>query len=75
MLEKNPALRQAQVETILKSTALPMAQVDARQDILQAFAGIEGPISWDNDCSGAPCDPVGAGLLQADAALAAVPRR
>ena len=30
-------------------------------------------ISWDTDCDGTPCDPVGSGLLQVDEALAATP--
>ncbi len=30
-------------------------------------------ITWDTDCSGTPCDPVGAGLIQANLALIATP--
>lgn len=74
MLEKNPALTQATVESILKSTALPMAADDGRLNVLEPFlvGGFFDP-EWDSDCSGSPCDPVGAGLLQADAALATTP--
>jgi len=74
MLEKNPALTQATVETILKSTALPMASTDSRTGVIDPFitGGYINP-SWDADCNGTPCDPVGAGLVQADAALAATP--
>ncbi len=74
MLEKNPALTQATVESILKATALPMAGSDSRTGVLDPF--ITGTIispSWDTDCGGYACDPVGAGLVQADAALAATP--
>lgn len=74
MLEKNPTLTQSQVEAILKSTAHPMNPVDSRPGLLRIFDGCECPVSWDDDCSGLPCDPVGAGLLDADGALAATPR-
>lgn len=85
MLEKNPTLDQAQIEAILKSTALPMSRVDTRTGVLDVFAVRSGNellylataernISWDDDCAGLPCDPVGAGLLQADAAIAGVPK-
>lgn len=73
MIEKNPSLTQAQVESILKSTARPMSANDSRADVLSAFDGFVGSVSWDTDCAGTPCDPVGAGLVQADAALAATP--
>jgi subtilisin family serine protease len=73
ILQKNPALRQADVESILKSTALPMSAVDSRSGILFGFGGFEDSRSWDVDCGGLACDPVGAGLLQADGALAATP--
>jgi len=73
LLERNPSLNQAQVQSILKSTARPMLAVDSRPDVLSGFDGMVGTVAWDNDCLGVPCDPVGAGLVQADAALAAVP--
>jgi len=74
MLEKNPALVQGTVETILKSTALPMAGDDSRTGVLEPFLfGTFFNPAWDTDCNGKPCDPVGAGLVQADAALAATP--
>jgi subtilisin family serine protease len=74
MMEKNPALTQATVESILKSTALPMASTDSRTGVIDAFTTgtIINP-SWDDDCNGKACDAVGAGLVQADAALAATP--
>jgi subtilisin family serine protease len=78
MLEKNPSLTEAHVESILKATALPMSPVDTREGLLHqnVFSGelVERSISWDDDCAGVPCDPVGAGIVQADAALAATPR-
>ncbi len=70
MLQKNPSLGQAQVESILKSSALPMPSSGSQVvfDIAQIVT-----ITWDTNCGGNPCDPVGAGVLQADAALAATP--
>ena len=74
MLEKSPNLNQATVESILKSTALPMAANDGRTGVLEPLLyGTYFDPTWDNDCNGTPCDPVGAGLVQADAALAATP--
>lgn len=74
MLEKNPSLDQATVESILKSTALPMAPNDGRTGVLEPFLfGAFFNPAWDDDCNGTPCDPVGAGLVQADAALTATP--
>jgi subtilisin family serine protease len=73
MLEKNPSLNQATVESILKSTALPMVDY-GRTGVLEPFLyGTYFDPTWDNDCNGTPCDPVGAGLVQADAALAGTP--
>jgi subtilisin family serine protease len=71
MLQKNPALKQAQVESILKSTALILPDTGSR-DIWDNTA--PATITWDTDCGVlGSCDPVGAGVLQADAAIAAVP--
>ena len=74
MLEKNPNLTQATVESILRATALEMAPDGGRLNVLEPFlvGGFYDP-HWDSDCDGEPCDPVGAGLLQADAALDATP--
>jgi subtilisin family serine protease len=70
MLQKDPTLNQSQIESFLKSTALPMPGTGSRNVYdFSAWA----TISWDIDCDGAPCDPVGAGVLQVDAAIAAVP--
>lgn len=71
MLQKNPALTQAQVESILKSTALPMPANGTRQ--VFDFDHVVPNYGWDNDCGGNPCDPVGSGVVQADAAIAATP--
>jgi subtilisin family serine protease len=74
MLEKDPNVNQATVESILKSTALPMAANDGRAGVLEPLLyGTYFDAAWDDDCSGTPCDPVGAGLVQADGALAATP--
>lgn len=73
MLEKNPNLTQAQVESILESTALPIPS--SGNPTVYDLAPAPGfyPKPWDTDCDGTPCDPVGSGLLQVDAALAATP--
>lgn len=71
MLQKNPSLTQAQVEAILKSTALaiPAASSQLVFDFNQ-FANI----TWDTSCGAlGACDAVGSGLVQADKAIAATP--
>jgi subtilisin family serine protease len=70
MLQKNPTLTQAQVENILKNSALPLAQSGSR-----AIFDFDHPavISWDTDCAGTPCNGVGSGVIQADTALAMTP--
>jgi hypothetical protein len=70
MLQKNPSLTQGQVESILKSTALSIPAAGSR-DIYDFSA--PGTVTWDTDCGGTLCDAVGAGLVQADAAIAATP--
>jgi subtilisin family serine protease len=70
LLEKDPGLTQSEVEDILTSTALTLPD-NGSQTILDNTA--VATITWDTDCDGTPCDPVGSGLLQVDAALAAVP--
>ena len=70
MLQKNPTLTQAQVESILKSSALAMPTAGSR-DIFDFTA--PGTVTWDTNCSGTACNAVGAGLVQADAALTATP--
>ena len=71
MLQKNPALTQAQVETILKSTALPIPTSGTRVIFDNTVPNVS--ISWDTDCGGAICNAVGAGLIRADAALWRLP--
>jgi subtilisin family serine protease len=75
MLQKNPSLTQTQVETIMKSTALAVPSVGSRAVLDFNAAGVLAPttITWDTTCGTAACDPVGAGLIQADGALAATP--
>jgi subtilisin family serine protease len=70
LLQKNPTLTQAQVEFYLKSTALAVPN-SGSQTILDNT--VVATIGWDTDCTGTPCDAVGAGLLQVDSAIAAVP--
>jgi subtilisin family serine protease len=70
LLEANPALTPGEIETILKSTALPIPATGSRYIFdYSAWA----TIAWDTDCEGTTCDAVGAGLIQADAAVAATP--
>jgi len=59
MMQKNPGLTQAQVEGILKSTALPVPPGSV-------FVFRDGTQTWGADATGA-------GLIQADAALSATP--
>jgi subtilisin family serine protease len=67
MLQKKPSLKQAQVESLMKSTALVIPAASSRFVFdFDHFADIV----WDTDCAGQPCDAVGAGLIRADAALA-----
>jgi subtilisin family serine protease len=78
MLQKNPALTQADVEGILKDTALEIPEIGEVNvydlyDNEGNYAPSVYPKTWDTDCDGVPCDPVGAGLLQAATALEAVP--
>jgi subtilisin family serine protease len=70
MLEMNPALTPAQVQSIVRATALSIPSSGS-----QAIWDNTAPatMTWDTDCDGVPCDPVGAGLVMADAAVAAVP--
>lgn len=75
VLEKSPTLAQAAVEAILEGSALPLpsaASVPVWDPFNPAGPG-SYPVPWDTDCGGFPCDAVGAGLLQADAAVAAAP--
>lgn len=64
MLEKNGTLMQAQVESILKSTALPIPAGFGGD--LQATDGFTDPQVWSTDATGS-------GLIQADGAIAATP--
>jgi subtilisin family serine protease len=70
LLEKDPTLTQAQIENKLKSTALPIPSTGTQHIFdFDHFADI----SWDTDCAGTPCDPVGSGLIQVDAAINSIP--
>jgi subtilisin family serine protease len=71
MLQKNPNLTQAQVESILKATAIAMPASGSRT--IFDFSVPNVTITWDTDCDGTLCDAVGAGVIQADAAVAATP--
>jgi subtilisin family serine protease len=70
MLQKNPTLTQAQVEHLLKSTALALPPTGSR-----AIFDFDRPatIAWDTMCGAVMCDAVGAGVIQADMAVAATP--
>ncbi len=83
MLQKNPTLTQAQIETILESTAMPLSP--GCRDTRFGFWAHPGSPPWPtarNNFQGMFVAPIttcwednatGAGLLQADAALAATP--
>lgn len=62
MMQKNPSLTQADVEGILESSAIPMAA--GCRDVMEI--SVPKHICWDEDATGA-------GLVTADAALAATP--
>ncbi len=70
MLEKNPNLTQSDIESIMKATALTMPSSGSRNIWDNTHAAT---ITWDTSCPAGTCDPVGAGLLQADQAVAATP--
>lgn len=70
LLQKNPALTAVDVELILKSTALVIPDTGSRAIWDNTAAAT---ITWDTDCDGTTCDPVGAGLIQLNAALASIP--
>jgi len=65
MLQKNPALTQAQAESIIESTAVPLG-AGCRSVILEPEGVTPSQICWDTDATGA-------GLLDAAAAVAATP--
>lgn len=60
MMEKDPSLTQAQVEAFLKSTALPITSPGFGGNFQVGFQ------AWESDATGA-------GLVQADAAINAIP--
>ena len=70
LLQKDPGLTQADVEAILTSAALPIPP-SGSQLILDNT--VVATMSWDRDCAGTPCDAVGSGLLQVDAAINSIP--
>jgi subtilisin family serine protease len=70
MLQKNPKLTQSQVEKILKGNTLALPPAGSRY----LYGGFDwATITWDTMCESVPCDAVGAGVLQADQALASTP--
>jgi subtilisin family serine protease len=75
LLEKDSSLVQAEVDDLLSSTALTILPSGA-DEIFWLGWGFDS-VSWDTDCeveegTFETCDPVGAGLIQVDDALAAV---
>jgi subtilisin family serine protease len=74
MLEKNPELNQWQIQMLMKATALEVPSTGERTvyDLYDADGNYVPGLytkAWDTDCDGTLCDPVGAGLLQAEAAV------
>ncbi len=72
ILEKNPTLTAADVQNILRTSALPIPNTGS-VTIRDNTVITNPPLTWNTDCHGTTCDPVGAGLVQADAALAITP--
>jgi subtilisin family serine protease len=70
LLQKKPTMTQGDVEQILKSSALAIPPTGTRAIFDLDHAAT---ITWDLDCAGEPCNPVGSGLIQVDAALAKIP--
>jgi subtilisin family serine protease len=68
LLQKNHNLTPAQVESILKTTALTLPNTGSKAIWDNTAAA---PITWDINCNGVVCDPVGAGVIQVDKAIAA----
>ncbi len=66
LLDKDPTLTPAQVDAKLKSTALTLPDAGSRAIWDNSAAAT---ITWDTDCDGVVCDPVGAGVIQLDEAL------
>ncbi len=70
LLEKDKTLTQSEIEDILTSTALSIPNTGAAKvwdiNLVPADWSI---FTWDPDCDGTACDPVGAGLIQLDQAL------
>jgi subtilisin family serine protease len=82
MLQKNPNLTQAQIESILESTAMPLPPACRDSRRFSAFEHGWHQPTLGNNFANATVLPItacwqdnatGAGLLQADAALAATP--
>jgi len=71
MLQKNAALDQGQIESILKSTALPIA--GGSMDVIDLVPiTLATPMGWDWFHYSWGTDATGSGLIQANAALAAI---
>lgn len=68
MLEKNPTLSPAEIEDALKKTALPLPSAGSAL-VYEPGASAPRTVTW----NAVGCDPVGAGLLQADRALNPAP--
>jgi subtilisin family serine protease len=66
MLQKDPILRADEAETILESTAIPIAPGAIYDPYYQVFYGVNKVVEWDSDATGS-------GLATADAALDAIP--
>jgi subtilisin family serine protease len=83
LLEKNPMLTQTEINYVLSSTALTVPANGSRS-VFDLYDADGNPApgfytkSWDSSCEveegepTVPCDAVGAGLIQVDAALEAV---
>ncbi len=68
-LQKDPGLGQAAVESALKSSAMPLPATGSNIVSNGSVPAAWETISWDTTCGPYSCDPVGAGLIQADLLL------
>jgi subtilisin family serine protease len=68
-LEQNGSLTQAALESALKATAAPLASTGSAEVSNGSVPAAWETITWNTTCGSYACDPVGAGLVQADALL------
>jgi len=68
-LQQDRSLAQAEIEAKLKATAAPLPSNGSAGVSNGGVPAEWETITWDTSCGSYTCDPVGAGLVQADALL------